>query len=51
LKAILKNRVIVVAADFVEENPFFALQEYVAYADQEIKPIQALDSYKINRTQ
>jgi len=32
-----ETAVIVVAADFVEENPFFALQEYVAYADQEIK--------------
>jgi molecular chaperone HtpG len=29
--------IILIGADFMEESPFFALQEYVAYADQQIR--------------
>jgi hypothetical protein len=32
-----ESAVIVVSGDFTEENPFFSLQEYLAYADQQIK--------------
>ncbi len=32
-----ESAVVVISADFAEENPFFALQEYVAYADQQVK--------------
>lgn len=32
-----KSHVIVVAADFTEEKPYFALTEYLAYADRQVK--------------